>query len=1163
MQLSESVRRTRLTAISILTVLLWASMASAFTPPPASGDWTVADSTPISDQVIDLNGNLNIKSGGLLELVNVTLNMNCTSSGQYGITVEPGGELKLTCCTVTCPAGTYFKFKVQGNASILNSTMERLWGTNDALGGLEISSDGVTVSNTTIVDSLNNGITVSSASPLLTGNRILRSGYYSMVFGGLSRSLVQDNYVDGSGIGSLAIMGSSAPIVHNNTLKNGSGVSIVIYHYATPRIENNRIIDHPNYGIGVYDTAAPVITGNLLRNCSFTGIVGFDNSVLLVENNTINGSYLGIASSNYVISSVRGNDISNCTAGIVSEVRCNVLAENNTIHNSRMYGIYSKDNSTTSILNNTVTSCELAGLAFFDEAVSTAKWNVLRDNHRGVTAGGTSKPELRFNDIAGGISGMHVITGSCPVFTDNNITNSFDGILVQSADIQMARNRITGGTNGINLVSCSPNVTDTRIYDAKYGIKLSVSNSTVTNTTISHCSEYSVYSFGSSAFIQNSTTMAAVGARDFYLSTSNVVALNTDLDTTKVDLSDTVSSLAVQWFMQASIEDASKRVLDAANITVRNGLGTVEALTDENGSAGWLPLTQGIARQKGFEAFKNSVTVTKKGDSNIFENITLDHSISRLFNFDFAPVVSPVPEFNATEDFPKSLDLGLFISDPDHPDSELRLCLTSGQVAGRNITQTGMVLDILYSLPAGSDTIEFTVSDGIRNATGSVTINVRPLDDVPSIGQIGPLNATEDVPLSVNLRDYILDEDDYPSELTIVVDSRYAIVEDLMLVLQYPEGVLSDSFNITVRDHGGGKAAITVNVTVAPVNDPPVIGGLARVSAVEDTPYILNLSDYIVDPDTPLSKMRIDVNSTYAKLNGSTLTLLYPDGVTKDLIRITVFDGEFSAYAEFEVSIRAVNDPPFVGALPNITVFSGKEYTIDLAQFISDPDTPGDRLQLFSNSPFVKIVGFKVTISYPPDSSTLKTTLLFRVSDGVNETQAAMNITVNATTVQQHTIIKTSDLAFVLVPLALLAGATGILLYRRVKYGWYKISQILVIYTDGRMIAHVGADEGEDRDIVSGMLTAVQQFIDEALSKEKAGAIKEFQYEDMKIAVERGTNVYLAVFLKGYATEKLRKKMKRALEDIERKYSGELKHWDGMRDIASGTREIIAKLMVD
>jgi hypothetical protein len=119
----------------------------------------------------------------------------------------------------------------------------------------------------------------------------------------------------------------------------------------------------------------------------------------------------------------------------------------------------------------------------------------------------------------------------------------------------------------------------------------------------------------------------------------------------------------------------------------------------------------------------------------------------------------------------------------------------------------------------------------------------------------------------------------------------------------------------------------------------------------------------------------------------------------------------------------------------------------------------------------------------------------------------------------------------------------------------------MLVNTDGRLLAHVGdLGDAEDELLVSSMLTAVQQFIEEVMKKEKAGAIKEFLYEDLKIAVERGQRIYLAVFIEGYATERLRRMMKAIVTEMEMKYSSELAHWDGRTTQESFITEAGARL---
>jgi len=71
---------------------LTASPGSAGAP-PATGDWIVTDSTVVENQIITLPGNLVVAAGGSLTLQTVTLEMNGTYDGEFGIDVEFAGKL--------------------------------------------------------------------------------------------------------------------------------------------------------------------------------------------------------------------------------------------------------------------------------------------------------------------------------------------------------------------------------------------------------------------------------------------------------------------------------------------------------------------------------------------------------------------------------------------------------------------------------------------------------------------------------------------------------------------------------------------------------------------------------------------------------------------------------------------------------------------------------------------------------------------------------------------------------------------------------------------------------------------------------------------------------------------------------------------------------------
>jgi len=76
-----------------IAIAVMAGSALAQTDPPASGDWTVSDTTMVKDATVALDGNLLVTSTGRLTLENVTLLISETSNGEHGIEVVTGGSL--------------------------------------------------------------------------------------------------------------------------------------------------------------------------------------------------------------------------------------------------------------------------------------------------------------------------------------------------------------------------------------------------------------------------------------------------------------------------------------------------------------------------------------------------------------------------------------------------------------------------------------------------------------------------------------------------------------------------------------------------------------------------------------------------------------------------------------------------------------------------------------------------------------------------------------------------------------------------------------------------------------------------------------------------------------------------------------------------------------
>jgi uncharacterized protein YneF (UPF0154 family) len=261
----------------------------------------------------------------------------------------------------------------------------------------------------------------------------------------------------------------------------------------------------------------------------------------------------------------------------------------------------------------------------------------------------------------------------------------------------------------------------------------------------------------------------------------------------------------------------------------------------------------------------------------------------------------------------------------------------------------------------------------------------------PVISYIPKQQLTEDIPKLLDLSSIISDADTPYEELNITEDSEYAIIEGTNLNMSYPEGVTSDNINLTAQDNKYTISKIIV-VEIDPVNDPPVINPIGPLELVEDIPYSMNMKDNMTDVDTPYSELILSDNSSYTDIDGMWINFTYPEGVTYDMVNVTVYDGDLDLYFEIQVDIEPVNDPPVINELPELKVEEDVPFMLSVENFISDVDTPRNQLEIIVDSPYVKVSGFVLTLTYPEKIKTDQ--LNVQVFDGDNYDNSTLLITV-------------------------------------------------------------------------------------------------------------------------------------------------------------------------
>ena len=127
----------------------------------------------------------------------------------------------------------------------------------------------------------------------------------------------------------------------------------------------------------------------------------------------------------------------------------------------------------------------------------------------------------------------------------------------------------------------------------------------------------------------------------------------------------------------------------------------------------------------------------------------------------------------------------------------------------------------------------------------------------------------------------------------------------------------------------------------------------------------------------------------------------------------------------------------------------------------------------------------------------------------------------------------------------------------------FKVEEAFLIYEDGRLIAHNSRrlKPERDKDIMTGMLTAVQSFVTDTLIDEERGTLDRLSYGNLTILVEGKREVNLATIISGEESPVLRQGMRNIVSYISGQYRQYLQDWDGDVDRFKDVKRYIGHLV--
>ncbi len=112
----------------------------------------------------------------------------------------------------------------------------------------------------------------------------------------------------------------------------------------------------------------------------------------------------------------------------------------------------------------------------------------------------------------------------------------------------------------------------------------------------------------------------------------------------------------------------------------------------------------------------------------------------------------------------------------------------------------------------------------------------------------------------------------------------------------------------------------------------------------------------------------------------------------------------------------------------------------------------------------------------------------------------------------------------------------------------FRVEQVFLIHREtGLLLQHVSAGEAgvQDTDMISGMLTAIRDFVHDSFGGKEADGLHAFQVGQFNVWVEQGPHALLAGVIRGNPPRELRGAFTEAIERIHRDQSRALVEFEG------------------
>lgn len=124
----------------------------------------------------------------------------------------------------------------------------------------------------------------------------------------------------------------------------------------------------------------------------------------------------------------------------------------------------------------------------------------------------------------------------------------------------------------------------------------------------------------------------------------------------------------------------------------------------------------------------------------------------------------------------------------------------------------------------------------------------------------------------------------------------------------------------------------------------------------------------------------------------------------------------------------------------------------------------------------------------------------------------------------------------------------------------YKVEAVFLIHSESGVLLHHAASMAgvvKDEDMVSGMLTAIQDFVGDSFEGTRNDKLRTMQVGERSVWIENSPRLTLAAVISGRAPVEYRGELRSTLEQVELGYAKPLKSFSGDVAVFSGTEPLL------